>query len=124
MKALTEALRRSVSELEFCPIGDLYLFGSALRSSTYRDVDLLLVVESALIPLRHAHVLASPMLRAVEKASSVSVDLTLLSSDEEARDQFANLVQAELVAPAWHNKRIETDWPYRCAIVPAAHACR
>jgi predicted nucleotidyltransferase len=109
MKSLLDALSKKTSELPFCPIGDLYLFGSALRTTSFRDLDLLLVVDPIVVPLCRAHTLASPMLKVIEHTVGVRVDLTLLSSSEEARDGFANLVGANLVSIAWHNKAINSD---------------
>lgn len=72
----------------------LYIFGSSLSQANPRDIDLLLIIDESTVSSKDAYLHAQPLSKAVERATLLPVDLTILTSDEHSRSEFSKLVGA------------------------------
>ena len=75
-------------------IGDLYIFGSALQTTSPRDLDLLLVIDESIVPVHQAYLRSRPMVELLQGMIGLPVDLTVLTKQEERTSCFAAEVHA------------------------------
>lgn len=78
-------------------VGDVYLFGSILNSSSPNDIDVLLVINEDIVPPAEAYKLSMPLSKAIEVQVNLKLDLTILTRTELEKSKFVALVNALLI---------------------------
>jgi predicted nucleotidyltransferase len=78
-------------------VGDLFIFGSVTRSSSPRDIDLLLVIDESIVSPKNAYALATHLEATLEAATSLPIHLTILTQRESLRTDFVNIVGAKVI---------------------------
>jgi len=75
----------------------LFLFGSALRSTAPRDIDMLVVYEKSVLSLDEAAQLRRRVANWANAATGLTADVCLLSADEDDQIGFSRIVGATLI---------------------------
>lgn len=75
-------------------IGELYIFGSCLKTTKPIDIDLLFIIEKPSNGGENSYDLMKPFISSVENKFSLPVDLTILTREEHNRHEFVQLVGA------------------------------
>jgi hypothetical protein len=78
-------------------VGDLFVFGSVIRSCSPRDIDLILVINESIVSPKNAYALATPLKSALGSATLLPIDLTILTLHESLKTDFTNVVEAKLI---------------------------
>lgn len=95
---MLEAVRRSLKSISILGLnGKLYIFGSSMYKNEPSDIDLLLVINELVMDSRLAYRQAKPMTDKLYEDTGLPIDLTILTTAENMRSSFIDLVAARLV---------------------------
>lgn len=76
---------------------EFYVFGSATRSYRARDLDILVVYDKNAIPANKVRTHCQQLIAELENLTSLAVDVTFLSKEEECEHEFIVRSKAVLI---------------------------